>query len=57
MPRISMILLPLLAALAGCGSIFTPEPTGIGSDRDALKQSPCACGEIPQDYSPWTPAG
>jgi len=57
MPWIRIVLLLLLGGLGGCGSVFTPEPIGIGKDRDALKQSPCACDEIPQDYTAWAPAG
>lgn len=39
--------------LSGCGSLFTPEPISIGRDRDELKQSPCACFELRQDYAAW----
>lgn len=41
---------------SGCGSANLLEPIGIGSDRDALKRSPCACYELPQDYAAWTPS-
>jgi hypothetical protein len=37
--------------LSACGSSKVPEPVGIGSDTDELKKSPCACIEIPQDFS------
>jgi len=53
--RCAMIFLTLL--LSGCGSIFSPDPIGIGRDRDELKQSPCACDEIRQDYSAWVLPG
>ncbi len=49
--RLSLLL--LLLGLAACGSVFTAEPIGIGRDRDALKQSPCACDEILQNYAAW----
>ena len=51
------IALILLFGLTACGSIFEPAPTGIGRDRDALKQSPCACIEIRQDFSAWSRSG
>lgn len=57
MLRIRFLFLLLLVGLAACGSIFTPEPIGIGSDRDALKQSPCACDEIPQNFGAWSRSG
>lgn len=53
MNKILMISIFTLA-LGGCGSILTPEPRGIGESMDDLKRSPCACMEIPQDYSGWT---
>jgi len=37
--------------LSACGSTKVPEPIGIGSDTDELKKSPCACIELPQDFS------
>jgi hypothetical protein len=52
-----ILLVTLLAGLAACGSVFLPEPIGVGSDRDALKQSPCACDEILPDFSGWAQAG
>lgn len=53
--RHKVVLLALLTAgLAACGSIFAPEPVAIGRDRDALKQSPCACDEIRQDFHDWS---
>jgi len=57
MGRLRFALLLLVAGLSGCGSIFTPEPIGIGTDRDSLKQSPCACDEIPQDFTAWVLTG
>lgn len=53
--RYLIVLVPLV--LSGCGSIFTPEPISIGRDRDELKQSPCACLEIRQDYAAWVQPG
>jgi len=44
----------LIASLAACGSVFAPDPVAIGRDRDALKQSPCACDEIRQDFTGWS---
>lgn len=32
--------------LSGCGTTAS-EPKGIGTGPDALKESPCACTEIP----------
>ncbi len=49
--RYILVLLPI--GLSGCGSIFSPDPISIGRDRDELKQSPCACFEIHQDYAAW----
>jgi hypothetical protein len=46
-----------LFALSACGSLTAPEPIAIGRDRDALKQSPCACDEIPQNFAAWAVAG
>lgn len=40
--------------VSGCGNSNLLEPIGIGSDRDALKRSPCACYELPQNYRGWT---
>lgn len=31
-----------------------PKPVGIGEEPTDLKRSPCACAEVPQDYSDWT---
>lgn len=53
--RYLVVLTPVL--LSGCGSIFTPEPIAIGRDRDELKQSPCACVEIRQNYAAWVVPG
>ena len=49
--RCLLVLTPLV--LSGCGSIFSPDPVSIGRDRDELKQSPCACFEIRQNYAGW----
>ena len=32
--------------VAACGSIFEPEPVGIGREYEQLKKSPCACLEL-----------
>jgi len=53
--RYLVVLTPVL--LSGCGSIFTPEPIAIGRDRDELKQSPCACVELRQNYAAWVVPG
>jgi hypothetical protein len=29
-----------------CGSLYEPEPVGIGRDYSELKKSPCACLEL-----------
>ena len=34
------------ALLAACGSVYDPEPVGIGPDPSELKRSPCACTEM-----------
>ncbi len=41
-------LLLILSALGivACGSIYEPEPVGIGRDYSELKKSPCACLEL-----------
>lgn len=39
--------------LSGCASSDLLDPIGIGSDRDALKRSPCACYELPQRGPIW----
>jgi hypothetical protein len=41
------------AFLSSCGSSDMFEPIGIGPERDDLKQSPCACIELPQTYVGW----
>ena len=46
--------LAALMALFGCSDgARMPEPIGIGSDRDQLKRSPCACAEIQQRFDAW----
>jgi hypothetical protein len=42
----------LLLALAACGSTGQ-DPIGIGQDTDALKKSPCACGEPFYRHGEW----
>lgn len=50
------LFLGLLGVMA-CGSIYEPEPVGIGTDYSELKKSPCAClkidlvPELPQWFS------
>lgn len=45
------VLLPLF--LAGCGTIRDALPAGVGTGRDDLKRSPCACLELaPVDAPP-----
>ncbi|MHA1539012.1 MAG: hypothetical protein ACTSXQ_00875 [Alphaproteobacteria bacterium] len=41
-------------ALSACGTLDTPQPVGIGRDVNEFKRSPCACNEIPQNYSTWS---
>lgn len=53
MTRLRYLVVLASFLLSGCGSIFTPDPISIGRDRDELKQSPCACSEIPQNYASW----
>ena len=49
MMLVRFLLLCVVAVIvSGCGNTNLLEPIGIGSDRDALKRSPCACFEIPQ---------
>lgn len=52
-----LLLLTLVAlGLSGCQGVLgrsdkMPEPVGIGFEVDELKRSPCACIEIPQNWS------
>ena len=47
MKKIFCLALILLAfAVVACGSIYEPEPVGIGRDYSELKKSPCACLEL-----------
>ena len=32
--------------IVACGTIYEPEPVGIGREYSELKRSPCACLEI-----------
>jgi len=57
MMRVRHLIVLTSILLSGCGSIFTPEPIAIGRDRDELKQSPCACFEIRQNYADWVLPG
>ncbi|MFN9790532.1 MAG: hypothetical protein ACK53X_05510 [Holosporales bacterium] len=53
--RFGLLVLTLFL-LGGCNFIFgskeVPDPVGIGRAPDALKQSPCACLEVPQQWGP-----
>jgi hypothetical protein len=44
-----------LLALAACGTLglTSSDPIGIGSDTDALKKSPCACGPTFYRHGQW----
>lgn len=33
-------------AVVACGTIYEPEPVGIGREYSELKKSPCACLEL-----------
>jgi hypothetical protein len=33
-------------ALAACGSMYDPDPVGVGYDANELKMSPCACIQV-----------
>ncbi len=57
MMRLRHLIVLTSVLLSGCGSIFTPDPISIGRDRDELKQSPCACFEIRQNYTDWVLPG
>lgn len=57
MRKFNVLVLVMVGCLSGCGSLFTPDPVAIGRDRDELKQSPCACFEIHQDYDAWVLPG
>jgi hypothetical protein len=50
--RISCVVATTLV-VSGCGNSNLLEPIGIGSGRDDLKRSPCACYELLQDYGLW----
>lgn len=50
-PILAALVVLLLASCAGSDMI---EPVGIGSGRDDLKRSPCACMPVPQDYASWS---
>ena len=45
----SGLILGALLALAGCNSVATPEPVGIGAGINDLQRSPCACMPIPMN--------
>lgn len=47
MRKIFYFLLVLLGlGVVACGSLYEPEPVGIGRDYSELKKSPCACLEL-----------
>lgn len=47
MKKILCFLLVLFVfGIVACGSIYEPEPVGIGRDYSELKKSPCACLEL-----------
>ena len=41
--------------IVACGSVYEPEPVGIGRDFSELKRSPCAClkVELAPDLPQW----
>jgi hypothetical protein len=49
-----MVVVAFCAALLAACSSQSIDPVGIGSGRDDLKRSPCACLPVPQDYSAWS---
>lgn len=47
MKKVFCLFLILSALLVvACGSIYEPEPVGIGREYSELKKSPCACLEL-----------
>ena len=47
MKKVLCLFLILSALLVvACGTIYEPEPVGIGRDYSELKKSPCACLEL-----------
>jgi hypothetical protein len=40
------LLFLLVFGVVACGSLYEPEPVGIGRDYSELKKSPCACLEL-----------
>lgn len=51
-PVLSLVLLGVVLLLSSCGSLRDALPVGIGSGRDELKGSPCACIEIEMREAP-----
>lgn len=49
---VALLVVPVLL-LSACGGRSALEPVGIGSGRDDLKRSPCACYELRQNYAGW----
>ena len=41
-----LLLVLSVLGIVACGSIYEPEPVGIGRDYSELKKSPCACLEL-----------
>lgn len=50
----TLTVLGIIALVAACGSVYEPEPVGIGPDYSELKKSPCACLQI--EKAPELPA-
>ncbi len=47
MKKVFCLFLILSALLVvACGTMYEPEPVGIGRDYSELKRSPCACLEL-----------
>lgn len=44
-----MLVLVLLGGIAGCSTTPT-EPLGVGTGRNDLKESPCACVRLKQHW-------
>jgi hypothetical protein len=53
-PIAGLVALIALLALAGCGTSRMSDPTGVGTEPEAPKLSPCACIEIPTRSGPGT---
>ena len=51
--QLGLLILSVLGVVA-CGSVYEPEPVGLGTDYSELKKSPCACLKL--DLVPELPA-